>query len=83
MSITSSKIKKGAIIFLVVFILISVVFVWLWLEKGDDAPLPVEESRQTRLMEEEEKMRYQINPDLEVEVVNESEGNFIYKIKEQ
>ncbi|BFD25257.1 MAG: hypothetical protein JST_000588 [Candidatus Parcubacteria bacterium] len=82
MSITKTKIKKVIIVSLAVFILIATALAWLWLEKGGDAPLPVEESRQTRLMEEEEKMRYQINPDLEVEVVNESEGNFIYKIKE-
>lgn len=89
MSITEPKNKKTIIIALfgfIILVLIAVIFVPGWLEKRNDTSLNdtslnSEEPYQTRAMEQDEKLRYQINPESEVDVIKDSEGDFIYQIK--
>ncbi len=84
MSITELKNKKKIIITffsLVILVLITVIFVSNWLEKRNNASLLPGEIYQSRPMTQDEKLRYQINPESEVEVVKDSEGDFIYQIK--
>lgn len=84
MQTTEPKNKKTIIITLfglIILVLIAVIFVPGWLEKRNDVSLNPEEPYQARTMEQDEKLRYQINPESEVEVVKDSEGDFIYQIK--
>ncbi|MGI5827168.1 MAG: hypothetical protein ACOX6C_01865 [Patescibacteria group bacterium] len=85
MPIIKLKNKKTVIIAffgIVAFVLLAVIFVLSWLEKGNNVSSSPEETYQTRPMREDEKLRYQINPEKEVEVIKDSEGDFIYKINE-
>lgn len=85
MPIIELKNKKTVIITffgIVAFVLLTAIFVLSWLEKGNNVSSPPEETYQTRPMTEDEKLRYQINPEKEVEVIKDSEGDFIYKINE-
>lgn len=82
MEITKTNNKKVVIILSVVIILVAATLLWIWLgQRGSVVPAISDNSEQARLMTDEEKIRYQIDTNLEVEIVNESEGNFIYQIK--
>jgi len=77
----NKKIIIATLFGVLVLILIALIFLPSWLKERNNVSAPSEENYKARLMEQDEKLRYQINPESEVEVVKDSEGDFIYQIK--